>query len=748
MALPVKNLGIPGAFEATCGIQEPTTSANNFEIKPALINLVQSHPFCGKSNESPHEHLKKFEYYCDTIKHNGVTSDYVRLTLFRFSLLGRASDWLDKEVKPKSLHTWNEVTSAFLHKFYSHGKTAEIRHKIQSFEQRRDESLFEAWDRFKEYQRECPHHGIPKWLFLQTFYLGLSPSSKTSLDAGAGGPIMNKTEDQIEEIIEDVVQNYQSWHVGARDYDGKGKNDDGKGSVYAMEQARIIEKLISRLEKLESTPSQPPSPSTIPPPSATLLTKGKGKVRSYDTMPPGTSFCDNCHDYGHFPNACPLVQIVSFVDFGPSYEDNFELEYANAMNERPRYDNPNGQNFSRQAPRGSPMYGSHQGYGQGIKKNVEFEDGFKQSNTHMRMIETQLAQLANTLKEQQVHTSLPPQGQPPKKIYAITTRSGKTLDDVPRANEVSKSNGKDQEGVVESRDNDVVEEEPPTDNVGDTPIPKGATLLPLPTPKLPYPQRFLGKLLDDQFSKFLDVISKLHVTLSLTEALKQMPHYSRFMRDVLRGKRGCEPKETVQLTESCSALIQHSFPPKLNDPGSFSIPCSIQKLKFENALCDLGASVSILPYKIYEKLNLGDLSPTAMSLQLADRSLTFLVDFLVLDIDEDARTPIILGRPFLATAGALIDVQGGLITLKAGDSKASFKLPLGEGCFAKMKTCMKVETIACIESYCSHANPSNNFRVSKCDNEPSRFGGGLFSWHLMNSDVGTLFVPMGKKKTF
>ncbi|XP_021850490.1 uncharacterized protein [Spinacia oleracea] len=209
------------------------------------------------------------------------------------------------------------------------------------------------------------------------------------------------------------------------------------------------------------------------------------------------------------------------------------------------------------------------------------------------------------------------------------------------------------------------------------------------------------------------------------------------MRDVLSGKKSCVPKETMQLTESCSALIQSSFPPKLKDPGSFSIPCSIQKLQFDNALCDLGASLSILPYKIFEKLNLGDLSPTAMSLQLADRSvmyplgrieddplaigkLTFLVDFVVLDIDEDTLTPIILGRPFLATAGALIDVQGALITLKVGDSKASFKIPLGEGCFSKMKSCMKVETIACIESHCSHANTSNDFCVSKCANELAR----------------------------
>ncbi|XP_021836654.1 uncharacterized protein [Spinacia oleracea] len=207
-----------------------------------------------------------------------------------------------------------------------------------------------------------------------------------------------------------------------------------------------------------------------------------------------------------------------------------------------------------------------------------------------------------------------------------------------------------------------------------------------------------------------------------------MPHYSWFMRDILSGKRGCEPKETVRLLESCSAIIQSPFPPKIKDPGSFSIPCSIRKVKIDNALCDLGASVRISPYKIYEKLNLGDLSPTSMSLQLADRSvmfplgwiedfplavgkLTFLVDFVVLDIDEDAHTPIILGRPFLATAGAVIDVQGGLITLKVGDSEASFKLPLG----GKIKSCIKIDTIACIESHFLHANPSNDFCALKCD---------------------------------
>ncbi|XP_056697965.1 uncharacterized protein [Spinacia oleracea] len=352
------------------------------------------------------------------------------------------------------------------------------------------------------------------------------------------------------------------------------------------------------------------------------------------------------------------------------------------------------------------------------------------------MIETQLAQLASTIKEQQVHTSLPPQGQPPKQMYAIVTRSGKTLDDGVTHVEAQCSRGGNSKGD-ESSDHDDEEGKSHVDGMSDGDKSKETTLLPLPTPTPPYPLRFVGKKMDDQFHKFWETISKLYVSLSFTEALKQMPHYSRFMRDILSGKRGCEPKETVQLTESCSALIQHSFPPKLNDPGSFFIPCSIQKLKFENALCDLGASVSILPYKIFEKLTLGDLSLTAMSLQLADRSvmfplgriedvplvvgkLTFLVDFVVLDIDEDAHTPIILGRPFLATAGALIDVQGGLITLKAGDAKASFKLTIDDQCCPKMNSCMKIDTLACVENNHTCANSSNYFHVSKCANKLAR----------------------------
>ena len=116
------------------------------------------------------------------------------------------------------------------------------------------------------------------------------------------------------------------------------------------------------------------------------------------------------------------------------------------------------------------------------------------------------------------------------------------------------------------------------------------------------------------------------------------------------------------------------MPPKLKDPGSFSIPCAIKALEIGNSLSDLGASVSLMLYSVFTTLEIRELVPTNITLQLADRSVKYPigkvedvplrvgkfvipVDFVVLDIDEDAHVPIILGRPFLATPGAIIDVK-------------------------------------------------------------------------------------------
>ena len=145
------------------------------------------------------------------------------------------------------------------------------------------------------------------------------------------------------------------------------------------------------------------------------------------------------------------------------------------------------------------------------------------------------------------------------------------------------------------------------------------------------------------------------------------------MKDILSRKRRLLEFETVNLVEECSAILQRKLPQKLKDPGSFTIPCKIGNLIFERALCDLGASINLMPLSIFRRLGLGEARLTKVTLQLIDRSLKhprgviedvlekvdkfiFPTDFIVLDMEEDKEIPIILGSPFLATGRVMIDV--------------------------------------------------------------------------------------------
>ena len=138
------------------------------------------------------------------------------------------------------------------------------------------------------------------------------------------------------------------------------------------------------------------------------------------------------------------------------------------------------------------------------------------------------------------------------------------------------------------------------------------------------------------------------------------------------------------MIKQSTSLIQNNLPPKYKDPGSPTISIVVGNLKLGHALVDLGASVNLFPYSVYVELGLGELEPTNITLQLADRSVKILrgtvkdvlvqvdkfyfpVDFVVLDtqpvVNQGTQFPVILGRPFLATANAIIHCRGGLMTL-------------------------------------------------------------------------------------
>ena len=106
------------------------------------------------------------------------------------------------------------------------------------------------------------------------------------------------------------------------------------------------------------------------------------------------------------------------------------------------------------------------------------------------------------------------------------------------------------------------------------------------------------------------MLKQLHVNVSFLDALSQMPLYAKFLKEILSKKRKIDEHEIVALGEECSVVVLNQLPTKLKDPSSFSIPCTIGTVSIDRALCDLGSSVSVIPYTMFKRLRLGDLTPT------------------------------------------------------------------------------------------------------------------------------------------
>ena len=155
-------------------------------------------------------HWTNFIEVCDTVKYNGVTEEALRLRLFPLSLGDRAKHWLTSQPSD-SISSWNDLVQKFLTKFFPPGKIAQLVQEINTFEQLERESLVEAWDRFHELLRKCPHHRLTRWMQVHTFYNGMRNATRTVIDSLTGGALMKKTIDQAYEIMEDAATNTNQW---------------------------------------------------------------------------------------------------------------------------------------------------------------------------------------------------------------------------------------------------------------------------------------------------------------------------------------------------------------------------------------------------------------------------------------------------------------------------------------------------------------------------------------------------------
>nr|GEW63095.1 reverse transcriptase domain-containing protein [Tanacetum cinerariifolium] len=214
------------------------------------------------------------------------------------------------------------------------------------------------------------------------------------------------------------------------------------------------------------------------------------------------------------------------------------------------------------------------------------------------------------------------------------------------------------------------------------PIPTNS---PLEKPTIPYPSRLndqkLREKATNQMEKFFQIFHDFHFDISFAGDLLLMPKFALTIKSLLKNKDKLFELAKVSLNENCSAMLLKKLPEKLGDLGKFLIPCDFPGMDVCHALVDLGTSINLMPLLIWKKLSLPELTPTQITLELADRSITrpkgvaedvfvkvgkfhFHIDFVVVDFEADPRVPLILGRSVLRTGRALIDVYGEEITLR------------------------------------------------------------------------------------
>ncbi|XP_060216742.1 uncharacterized protein LOC132644182 [Lycium barbarum] len=206
-------------------------------------------------------------------------------------------------------------------------------------------------------------------------------------------------------------------------------------------------------------------------------------------------------------------------------------------------------------------------------------------------------------------------------------------------------------------------------------------------PSPPFLQRLAKKADDGKFIKFIEKLKQLSINIPLLEALEKMSGYAKFIKDLVTKRR----QTNARCYHHCSSIVTKALVQKKKDPRAFTISCTIGAYKFSKALCDLGASINLMPLAIFNKLGLGTSRPTTLRLLMADRTVKrqvgilvdvlvmvdrfiFLADFVILDCVVDFEVPIILGRPFLATGRALIDVKRGDFKLRMNNKQITFHI--------------------------------------------------------------------------
>ncbi|GJW99463.1 reverse transcriptase domain-containing protein [Tanacetum coccineum] len=635
------------------------------------------------------------------MKFPNVLSTSVKFMLFLFSLEGATRIWLEKE-PPRSILTWDDLVLKFINKFFPPSKTTNLHNEIMRFQQRFDETFYEAWDRFNDLLRACPHHGFLELYQLDTFYNALNSNDQDSLNSAAGGNFLDKMPRDCLRIIESKskVRNSRSKPVVA-------KVSTSSSTPGISSDVSELKDMVKAVLLDKKNQSQVPAPVKAVEESC-VTCGGAHSHRNYPTTD-GNVYHDNIQEY---------VSQATAANFNQGNTGYHPL-IANQI--RPPGFPPNQQNQGINQP---PPYQVSAPQTQGVSKD-DFQNYVKANDAVMRNMQNQgqglqnqianltdmLSKFVNANTASSSGTGTLPSNtvtNPKEDLKGITTRSGVAYKGptipttsspkvVERETEVTKdtmpptNNGRTeavQPSVVPIVHHELISE--PVNAPISASMPNQKASIPFPSRRNDERRR---EKANDQIEKFYEIFRDLSFEISFTDALMLMPKFASTLKTLIGNKEKLSEMARTPLNENCSAVILNKLPlpKKIGHPGKFLIPFDFPGMDECLALADLGASINLMPLSVWKKLSLPELTPTCMTLELADRSISqpigiaedvdvkvgkfqFSADFVVVDFDADTRVPLILERSFLKTGRALIDVYEGELTLRVGKEAVTFNL--------------------------------------------------------------------------
>ncbi|QHN86254.1 Retrotransposon gag protein [Arachis hypogaea] len=544
-----------------CGssIQKPPIQANNFELKPQLISLVENHcSFGGSANEDPNQHLTKFLRICDTVKSNGVQEDAYKLLLFPFSLRDKAAKWLESFPRG-SLTTWDEVEGKFLARFYPPQKVNRLRSEVQTFRQQDGETLYEAWERFKDLTRKCPPNMFHDWVQLHIFYDGLSYESRKAVDHSSGGSLnKKKTVEEAIEVIETVAEN--EYYYASERHNTKGVMELNhvdtilaQNKVFAKQLAELTRQLETK--QVAAIHTQDQKEEGIEGgdwEEANYV--GNQQRQSYD--PHSNTYNPGWRNHPNFGWGNQQTQPQNHKPYNhnqqnnSSYQNSNQRSYQATQNTYPQ-SSYHGQNNQHTQPNPNQQFQDQLNRMEGMLATMsqdiielkafkeEVNSNLQNQGAAIQKLENQILYL--TKQAPGTSSSHAAKAIAREECKAITLRSGKNLKEISRetTEDEAKENVKDKEQGQSVTPFATKEKE--------------KEVLKPYTPKAPYPQRLMKSEKDGQFSRFLEIFKKLQINIPFAEAIEQMPLYAKFLKELMTKKRSWRNEETVLLTEECSA---------------------------------------------------------------------------------------------------------------------------------------------------------------------------------------------------